>query len=292
MIVLAETEVTVEAFRTQRSRLTSAQFASTALLGEQATRPARFALIVLNESCRQIARELDRSAMRHQLQPMPHQLFVSHAKKDGLPLAIAIRNELESLPRVTSFYDASSLQFTDDWSRDLERGIKTSIVVVLHTDEYDRRPVCEQELRWADAYGCPVVAVDAASRSYRPRSTLPFSDAATIYLRDGNVLRILSAAIRERLRAGLLLRQVAHFKDVRALTRPCWVLHRAPSIASVRRACTELKEVARKSSPIIVYPEPVMVEDTAFGLSQLAKTLLPGTRLLAATELADLVANK
>lgn len=292
LIVLAETEVTVDSFQAKQSRLASAQFTASALLGEQATRPPRFALIVLNESCRQIARVLDASASRYQLPAMPHQLFVSHAKKDGLPLATAIRHELESLPRVTTFYDASSLQFTDDWSRDLERGVKTSVVVVLRTDEYDRRPFCEKELRWADAHGCPVIVVDAANRAYRPRTNLPFSDAPQYYLRDGNVLRVLAAAIRERLRAALLLRKVVQFHQSGVLTEPCWVLHRAPSVASVRRACEHLNERSfPSSSSIIVYPDPVMVEDDAFALSLLADLLKPGTRLLTARELPELVSS-
>ncbi|HIF00284.1 MAG TPA: hypothetical protein EYG03_27290 [Planctomycetes bacterium] len=114
LLVLAETELTVEDFIAVRSRLSSAQFLPCHELGEQAVRPAHLGLIVLNEAGRLVRRHIKaRNAAKSQL-------FISHAKKDGLPLAQARLNQLDQLPNISSFYDARSLNLADNWNRELE----------------------------------------------------------------------------------------------------------------------------------------------------------------------------
>lgn len=285
ILVLAENETTVESFTSRSSTLASAQFLPTHALGEQAVRAAYFGLILLNESGRMVARHLDtRSACRQQL-------FISHAKKDGLPLALAILKQLDELPRLAKFYDARSLQLTDDWRRDLEQGIASSVVIVIRTGEYDNRPYCVAELRWADQYGCPVVVVDASNRLSRPRTDLPLSDAVTVVMRDGNSLRVIYAALREGLRSILLCRQVTEMKQVTEaqqadlLKSPVAVLHRMPTIASVRQACLQLAadpvnaQSEKRGVPTIVYPGPVMADERAESLIALADYFLPDTRI-------------
>lgn len=281
LIVLAESETTVESFVDVESRLPSAQFLSVYSLGEQATRPAHFGLIVLNEASRVLSRKVSKTLSRQHL-------FISHAKKDGLPLAMSILHQLDTLPQMTAFYDAGALQLTDDWRRDLENGIAASVVIVLRTDEYDRRPFCIQELRWADIHGCPIVIVEAGNRLSRSRTDLPMTNALQIVLRDGNLLRVIYAALREGLRAVLLSRQVTHARDNKRLHGVFRVLHRLPSLASIRHVCEQLRSdvtVAGERS-VVIYPEPILPTDVAESLSALANHYLPGVRLLTLGQLA------
>lgn len=290
MIILSESEATVEDFVDARSKLVTAQFLPVSSLGEQATRPAFLGLMILNEVTRLLAKDTS---------PFParQQLFISHAKKDGLPLAQALLNQLDNLPRFTAFYDARSLMMADDWERDLEKGIESSVVIVLRTDEYDRRPFCVQELRWADEYGCPTIVVEASNRTARPRSDLPLSDSTQVFLRDGNLLRVIYAAMREGLRAVLLKRHAASLSELGLLNERCVVLDRMPGVSSVRKACSELKQSQLKEPKlsrtlrhgIILYPEPILSSDMLEAMNALADHFLRGTRLMT---LAQFLTNR
>ncbi|MEQ9411560.1 MAG: toll/interleukin-1 receptor domain-containing protein [Fuerstiella sp.] len=284
VLVLAETEVTVESFTARRSRLTQAQFLPCHVLSEQAVRPAHFGLIVLNEASRLVLRHIERRGTAKS------RLFISHAKKDGLPLAIAILNQLDELPHINTFYDVRSLSLSDDWNRELQEGVAASVVIVIRTAEYDNRPYCVKELRWADKFACPVVVVDASNRLSRPRSDLPLTDVVTVVMRDGNLLRVIYAALREGLRAALLSRTVQQLQQKNVIRQPFAVLHRAPTAASIRHAC-ELNRNSDVSSEqgdrnlLLIYPEPVLPDSELESFTALANYYRDGTQLLTLNQL-------
>src|ERR1041385_7214907 len=86
--------------------LDSLQLLHTHELGERAIRPAMFALRLLHESRVLLAAALPSfgSAKAGYLR-----LFISHAKMDGLPLAHALKHQIEQLKWLEDFYDVDDL---------------------------------------------------------------------------------------------------------------------------------------------------------------------------------------
>ncbi len=98
LLVLAETELTVEDFIAVRSRLSSAQFLPCHELGEQAVRPAHLGLIVLNEAGRLLFVDTSKPETRQSrscLSVMPRRT-VCHWHKLGLINWISCRISVPS----------------------------------------------------------------------------------------------------------------------------------------------------------------------------------------------------
>ncbi len=76
----------------------------------------------------------------------PFRVFISHAKRDGEPLADEVRRVLDrfAIPR---FFDASDIQASDDWEAALQDAASGSaILVALQTDAYWSRSWCQREV--------------------------------------------------------------------------------------------------------------------------------------------------
>ncbi|MEX1028177.1 MAG: toll/interleukin-1 receptor domain-containing protein [Candidatus Paceibacterota bacterium] len=123
-------------------------------------------------------------------------LFISHAKRDGLPLANAIQTQLKSVPHATAFYDDKSLMLSEDWKRQLEAGVASSVTVFLRTDAFDDSHYCRTEAIWGDQYGCPALVVDVRrGLSHHP---------GLFDLPLGNLPTVRAAGLKSALHNGLL----------------------------------------------------------------------------------------
>lgn len=165
-------------------------------LGERAIRPAMLALRILHECRVLLASALPLTPLSAQ-RPGFLRLFISHAKIDGLPLAHALRYQIQALRWLEDFYDADDLPAGCNWQKELEQGVGSSLIVMLRTDVYDSRYWCQQEVLWADEYATPAVVVDARTALQHPSGVLPFDRVPTARIPDGNLLRILFLALRE-----------------------------------------------------------------------------------------------
>jgi hypothetical protein len=122
-----------------------------------------------------------------------------------------------------------------DWQRELERGVGSSLIVMLRTEGYDGRPWCQQKVLWADEYATPAVLVDARTGLNHPASVLPFDRVPTVRIPDGNLVRILFLAIREGLRFLHFMRRVEQMKQSGSLPSPVElrVFSFAPSMSAL-----------------------------------------------------------
>jgi hypothetical protein len=275
-------------FSEKRPALGSLQLLQVHDLGEHAIRPAMFALRLLHE-----CRILLSSAL-----PAPYgqkaghlKLFISHAKIDGLPLAHALKHQIEKLGWLQDFYDADDLPAGCDWQRELEQGVGSSLIVMLRTEWYDGRPWCQQEVLWADEYATPAVLVDARTGLNHPPSTLPFDRVPTVRIPDGNLVRILFLALQEGLRFLYFKRRVEQMKLSGSLssTSEFRVFSFAPSMSALLRACRALVDSKKPPNTphIILYPDPPL----RAGVYEAAQALVamyapPGTHLVTPNTLA------
>ncbi len=188
MLAVAMDERVGHAFSSKRPSLAAVQLLAVHDLGERAIRPAMLALRMLH-GCRIL--------LAGALPVVPGQkagflrLFISHAKMDGLPLARALKHQIESLRWLEDFYDADDLPSGCNWQLELERGVGSSLIVMLRTEAYDGRPWCQQEVLWADEYATPAVLVEARTGLNHPSGMLPFDRVPTVRIPDGNLVRIL-----------------------------------------------------------------------------------------------------
>ena len=207
-------------------------------------------------------------------------LFISHAKADGLPLAQALLHQIADLG-LAHFYDAKDIPAGSFWPEELERGVGSSLIIILRTNIYDSRPWCQQEVKWADEYATPAVLVDARTSLTYGATTLPLDRVPSVRIPDGNLFRILFIALRESLRFMLFVVHVTQMKVNGDLPLGCEVkaFSFQPSMAALLRACNSLT-MSAASQKIIVYPDPPLRAGLYEAANALVKEAAPGTQLV------------
>jgi hypothetical protein len=289
MLVVPIEERLGHQFTSKRAALQSLQILQAHDLGERAIRPATLALRALHE-CRLLL------ASALPLGPVPGhppgflRLFISHAKIDGLPLAHALRHQIETLPWLEDFYDADDLPAGRNWQRELEQGVGASLIIMLRTDVYDSRYWCQQEVLWADEYATPAVLVDARTTLHYPAGVLPFDRVPTVRIPDGNLVRILFLALREGLRLLHFMRRVEEMKQRGDLPSPVElrVFSGPPSMPALLRACRVLSASKEPATTprMILYPDPTLRAGVYEAALALVAAYAPGTRLVTPNTLA------
>lgn len=259
-------------------------------LGERAIRPAMLALRLLHE-CRILLSTAVPITPPPGCPPGYLRLFISHAKIDGLPLALALKSQIEGLGWLQKFYDANDLPAGSDWQAELEKGVGSSMIVMLRTEVYDSRYWCQQEVLWADEYATPAVLVDARTALQHSAGVLPFDRVPTVRIPDGNLVRILFLALREGLRFLHFMRRAEEMKRNGELSTP--VELRAfsfqPSMPALLRACHSLiQSQAPPSTPrLILYPDPPLRAGVYEAAQALVGAYAPGARLVTPNTLAS-----
>lgn len=241
----------------KRPGLSSLQLLQVHDLGERAIRHAMLSLRLLHECRILLAEALPKVPG---VKPGHLQIFISHAKMDGLPLARALKHQIDELKWLPKFYDADDLPAGCDWQKELERGVGFSLIVMLRTEEYDNRYWCQQEVLWADEYATPAVLVDARTGLNHPAGVLPLDRIPTVRIPDGNLVRILFLALREGLRFLHFMRRVEQMKQSGSLPTPVElrVFSFQPSMAALLRACRLLTDSKEPPTTprLILYPDP------------------------------------
>jgi hypothetical protein len=252
-------------------------------LGEYAIRPAMVGLLALHEARVLLAEGLGQRDTSGQ--PAGRlRLFISHAKIDGLPLAQALQHQIKSIGWLSSFYDAEDLPPGCNWQQELERGVGSSLIVILRTEIYDSRHWCQMEVRWADEYAAPAVLVEARTGLNHPAAALPFGRAPTVRIPDGNLLRVLFLALREGLKFLLFERMVEEMKRTKAL--PDGIELRVfcfpPSMRALLKACQSLASSASPPTAqrIILYPDPPLGTGDYEAAQALVAAQAPGVQLV------------
>ncbi len=257
-------------------------------LGEQAIRPAMFSLRALHEARVALAAGLGLGTPQQPAGSL--QLFISHAKADGLPLASALKHLIDEVRWLKSFYDAQDIPGGSDWQHELEVGVASSLLVVLRTDAYDERWWCQQEALWCEKYATPAVLVDARPGLAYPAGVLPLDRVPSVRISDGNLLRILFAALREGLRYLLFQRRVRGMSAAGYLPAAdrLRVFSYPPSMPALLRVCEELSADLQPpiGQVVILYPDPPLRTGLYEAAQALIATRAPGTLLTTPETLA------
>lgn len=224
--------------------------------------------------------------------------FVSHAKADGVPLATTMRDLLETRLRYfKSFYDAKDLDRSKaigSFSEQLSKAIQTSVVIVLRTEVFDSRYWCQKEVYWAEKLGVPVVAVDGRWNVRTAPSVVSLEASPSVKIPDGNVLRILHAALEEGLRVALLRARANLLAQSAGCAHAFHVLPRRPTLVSIRSAsdARQSPSVPSKDPFFVIYPNPPLPDELKDDAAEVCRRVIDGSTLLSLEEwLAYTAAN-
>jgi hypothetical protein len=200
------------------------QARETARLGERRGRPLNLALQALHRARLVLGQSPEQSQL---------QLFLSHAKADGLFFARALREAISVVPELECFYDDDELDSGATWQQKLESAASQGVLIALRTPNYEQRRACRSEFETALRHGVPIVVVDALSTELvNGPSHLPFSAMPTVRIVDGNTHRVISAALREHLRL-LLMQAIARENVLVEDDTQIRVWPRFPSLADI-----------------------------------------------------------
>ncbi len=89
----------------------------------------------------------------------PVKLFLSHAKKDGLETAKNFKAFVDAELKLDVFFDTIDIEDGYTFEQQIEENVKSSALVVFHTDEYSAREWCRIETLIAKRNKCPIVVV-------------------------------------------------------------------------------------------------------------------------------------
>lgn len=211
-------------------------------LGEHSSRAAYLAVLTIARAWSLVCGDPERRI----------RLFISHAKMDGLPVALSIKANLDSLRWLSNFYDARDILPGSQWRRVLERNVQESAIIILRTESYEQRPWCLQEVDWADQFGAPAVVVDLRSRTHFPREVLPIADMATVRIPDGNLMRILNATMREAMRIRLFQASVEILIENGTCSSESTVICPRTSLTTLGLACQHTEKERLKITHVVV----------------------------------------
>jgi hypothetical protein len=91
--------------------------------------------------------------------PSPVTLFLSHAKKDGEETTIRFKAFVDADLKLDVFFDTLDIADGYEFEKQIEANIKSSALVVFHTDEYSAREWCRIEVLVAKRNKCSIVVV-------------------------------------------------------------------------------------------------------------------------------------
>lgn len=281
LLLLASNEATGERLLAAVPALKSNLVVAVDQLAERALRPAFVSLRVLHE-----ARKLLADALGGTRDAKFLTLFISHAKMDGLPLAQSLKHLISTLPWLESFYDARDLAGSTDWELALEEAARSSLLIILRTDSYEQRWWCQKETLWAEETAAPTVLVEARPGLVYPASELPLERMPSVRIPDGNLYRILHAALRENLRYLLFQRRVQEMTISGAIPSSTKVVAFSypPSMSALLRACQDIKS----AKAIIIYPDPPLRRGLYEASLALVKAAAPKAKLVTPASLAAL----
>jgi hypothetical protein len=216
-------------------------------------------------------------------------LFISHAKRDGVPLAMSINGWLKDLVQLGFFYDTKDLDLTGDISAQLQKAVAGSVLIVLRTEVFDQRYWCQKEIYWAEKHGVPVLAVDGRWSLQHAPSVIAFDSSPSVRIPDGSVARILMAAMTEALRVGLFRARVRQTAEWLGLPQEQWcTVPRFPSLGSLHSATEGLLGAAASLSAqprYVFHPNPALPDELREMTTEMADARMAGCRVLSLDEM-------
>lgn len=192
------------------------------------------------------------------------QVFISHAKKDGLDIAEKIRGYLELRSPLRSFFDAYNIEIGEDFKQQLVAQVKDSLFLAIITDQYSTRPWCLKEIIAAKRNHIPMLAIDAIS--LHGDRVFPYIGNTPIirwYEDDATLQLMIEKILYEYLRHTYQTRYLDGIVGDSPSDKSVITLPKAP----------ELLDLPQYENQTILYPEPPLGCDELLLLNEFKPTV-------------------
>lgn len=216
-----------------------------------AKQPARLRTSIMHELCRLLLAKR-RKGRSH----APVQLFLSHAKRDGVPIANALKDHLCHHSPMGAFFDARDIAPGHPFADEIAGAIGESALIAIQTDHYSSREWCQREVMVAKRKKKPVLVINAVEKE--EKRLFPYlGNVPAIRWRGGDeqqesCLRIVDAMLMETLRI-TYFRLIAQVLDQRQHKRAKYRIFGSPPELAM---LLHLPKPRANSSTIIIYPDP------------------------------------
>ncbi len=244
---------------------------------------------IAHELCRLLyGLERTSKVIDNPVSPAPVNLFISHAKEDGVEIAKALNDHIQGDTPLKTFFDANDISAGYDFSSEIEANIENSVLLVIHSDKYSSREWCRREIILAKKYNRPIIVVNTLDsgedRSFPYMSNVKTIRASNPINRERLITETLIETLRFKYQELFINYLVSKFNiDVNRE----FILSYPPELLSL----IFLKDM---NNDIIVYPEPPLSEEEIDILQRLNEnmkfatpSLLPYLSLMKANEKSE-----
>jgi hypothetical protein len=115
---------------------------------------------ITNKLARMLYEEHPEGNQHGQASPLPVSIFMSHSKSDGAMLCKDFTDHTLANINVRAFFDAVHMELAEDFTKDIEKQIKNSVLLVFQTDSYSSRNWCRREVLLAKKHDRPILVVN------------------------------------------------------------------------------------------------------------------------------------
>lgn len=207
----------------------------------------------------------------------PLQVFVSHTKRhspDEEPdhvtrLVDRVRRFLADT-RLVDFFDEASLQVGEHWEERLVAEAARGCLLMVRTDLYAGRTMCQREVRIAKEAGVPVVELRAVTGhqergsflldhvpSVQANLTADMSDDDLAIATDGAIRRAINMLVDEALKRALWRRQQERLVD----DGFDWLPGHAPEPITALRYLVDNPTALDAGTCVVLHPDPPLLPD-------------------------------
>jgi hypothetical protein len=204
------------------------------------------------------------------------QVFLSHAKHDGLGIAREVQRHLHEQVGLSDFFDTTDIpdgsQFADVLTDALA---KSAVLLVIHTDSYGSREWCRLEVLTGKRHRLPIVVLSAVDigevRSFPYLGNIPVVRWKGA---DASMERLVGVLLREVLRARYFPLRVAAIRRMRGIETTGNAFVYPPELLTALLLRTD-----RQSGPIgiYLYPDPPLGNEELALITTLDPTIEPLT---------------
>ena len=137
-------------------------------------RADQLAIHVVHELCRQVMHESRADHGNGSTAALTDkvEVFISHAKYDGLEIAKSIRDHIQSDQQLGTFFDSNDIYFGESFRKLIEDGVRRSAMLVVNTDAYGLSEWCRDEVLLAKSARRPIYTLEATRK--KVRRTFPY----------------------------------------------------------------------------------------------------------------------
>ncbi|KAF9658505.1 toll/interleukin-1 receptor domain-containing protein [Tenacibaculum sp. ZH5_bin.1] len=218
----------------------------------------------------------------------PIKLFISHAKQDGLDLAIKFRDNIYSNTKLKAFFDANDIADGHYFEKEIKSNIDNSAFIIFNTDEYADREWCRREIIIAKRYRCPIIAVIDLKKG--EKRSFPYSGNFPTILWDNNfeeVINLILAQVISDKYNELYLKSIVKMYDLEK-KYSCIVLPKAPELFNYIDIENFKKENKAVNPFLVLYPDPPIGIEEITLLNDIDKNIKFITPIMLPTYIPEL----